>query len=447
MAQLYEYVKMAIDNIRANKGRSFLTMLGIIIGISSVIMIMSVGGGAKTEMSDALSAIAGGQLYISVNDSGDGSAEYITPGDMEAIKEKVPHVKGVTPSDSMMGTLLSPKGSFDVIASTGTADLEYTHNPEMKYGHYFTDSDVEAMNLVAVIGQRDAIKMFGTDDVVGMSVEATIYNVTHDITICGVIQEEQSDSAMMDAMMYGTTYVNMYMPYTANYAFGYELDEFYSIYIISEGSAYSKEVGNESMRLLENRHHAQGKDMYFLQDADAQIAQITSVLDMITAFIALVAAIAPAGGRNRRHEYHAGFRHRADPGNRNPQSPGSENRLHHDAVPGGIGDYHLHRRRHRHPAGPLRCLRHLFPAGAWHLAGYQCGNDYHSDAVLLRRGHFLRNLSGEKGRPLKPHRGASEKLNGIMRGEPGQEWLAGSPHFIKKKMLKKSKFVSLACNL
>ena len=264
MAQLYEYVKMAIDNIRANKGRSFLTMLGIIIGISSVIMIMSVGGGAKTEMSDALSAIAGGQLYISVNDSGDGSAEYITPGDMEAIKEKVPHVKGVTPSDSMMGTLLSPKGSFDVIASTGTADLEYTHNPEMKYGHYFTDSDVEAMNLVAVIGQRDAIKMFGTDDV----------------------------SAMMDAMMYGTTYVNMYMPYTANYAFGYELDEFYSIYIISEGSAYSKEVGNESMRLLENRHHAQGKDMYFLQDADAQIAQITSVLDMITAFIALVAAIA-----------------------------------------------------------------------------------------------------------------------------------------------------------
>ena len=129
MAQLYEYVKMAIDNIRANKGRSFLTMLGIIIGISSVIMIMSVGGGAKTEMSDALSAIAGGQLYISVNDSGDGSAEYITPGDMEAIKEKVPHVKGVTPSDSMMGTLLSPKGSFDVIASTGTADLEYRRDP------------------------------------------------------------------------------------------------------------------------------------------------------------------------------------------------------------------------------------------------------------------------------------------------------------------------------
>lgn len=79
MAQLYEYIKMAIDNIRANKGRSFLTMLGIIIGIASVIMIMSIGGGAKKEMSDALNAIAGGQIYIYANDSG-GMTNYISAG-------------------------------------------------------------------------------------------------------------------------------------------------------------------------------------------------------------------------------------------------------------------------------------------------------------------------------------------------------------------------------
>lgn len=255
-------------------------------------MIMSVGGGAKAELSDALNAMAGGQIYIYSNSDGGDAGEYITPEDMEAIKERVPHVKGVTPSDSMMGTLLSPKGNFEVIASTGTADLEYTHNPEMKYGHYFTDSDVEGMNLVAVIGQRDAIKLFGTDDVVGMTVEATIYNITHEITICGVISEEQSDSALVDSMMYTSGYVTMYMPYTANFAFGYEMDEFYSIYIISEGSEYSQAVGSDSMKLLESRHHVQGEDAFLLQDADSQIAQITSVLDMITAFIALVAAIA-----------------------------------------------------------------------------------------------------------------------------------------------------------
>ena len=50
MAQLAEYLKMALQNIRANKGRSLLTMLGIIIGISSVITIMSVGSGFQGEM-------------------------------------------------------------------------------------------------------------------------------------------------------------------------------------------------------------------------------------------------------------------------------------------------------------------------------------------------------------------------------------------------------------
>ena len=180
MGQLLEYFKMALDNIQANKGRSILTMLGIIIGISSVIMIMSIGQGAKGEIGDQLSAMAGGQIFISGAYS-DSNQIYLTPEDMEAIKE-VEGVKGVTPSDSMSGKLLSPRNvEFALSVTTGTADLKYTHNPEMKYGRYFSDSDVDSMNLVAVIGEGDARKLFGTDDVVGMSVEATIYDTTQEI--------------------------------------------------------------------------------------------------------------------------------------------------------------------------------------------------------------------------------------------------------------------------
>ena len=53
MSNLYEYIKMAVHNIMANKGRSFLTMLGIIIGIASVIAIVSVGEGTKNQMISA----------------------------------------------------------------------------------------------------------------------------------------------------------------------------------------------------------------------------------------------------------------------------------------------------------------------------------------------------------------------------------------------------------
>ena len=64
MAQLFEYIKMALMNIRSNKGRSILTMLGIIIGISSVIMVISIGNGLSSQVSDELNNLAGGQLYF-----------------------------------------------------------------------------------------------------------------------------------------------------------------------------------------------------------------------------------------------------------------------------------------------------------------------------------------------------------------------------------------------
>ena len=291
MAQLMEYLKMALDNIRANKGRSILTMLGIIIGISSVIMIMSIGQGAKGEISDQLNAIAGGQIYLSGAYS-DTNMIYLNADDLEAMKE-IEGVKGVTPADSMSGTLISNRGTeFAVGIQTGTADLKYTHNPEMKYGRYFTDSDVEAMNLVAVIGENDARKLFGTDEVVGLSVEATIFDITQEITIVGVIKEEQPEGGLVDSMMYNSNRVSLYMPYTANFAFGYILDEFYGVYVIAENGYSSMAVSNEIVSMLERRYQVQGQDQFYVEDAESQISAITDVLDMLTAFIALVAAIA-----------------------------------------------------------------------------------------------------------------------------------------------------------
>lgn len=291
MAQLMEYFKMALDNIRANKDRSILTMLGIIIGISSVIMIMSIGQGAKGEISDQLNAIAGGQIYLSGAFS-DTNMIYLNTDDLEAIKE-IEGVKGVTPADSMSGTLISNRGTeFAVSIQTGTADLKYTHNPEMKYGRYFTDSDVEAMNLVAVIGENDARKLFGTDEVVGLGVEATIFDITQEITIVGVIKEEQSEGGLVDSMMYNSNRVSLYMPYTSNFAFGYILDEFYGVYVIAENGYSSMAISNEIVSMLERRYQVQGEDQFYVEDAETQISAITDVLDMLTAFIALVAAIA-----------------------------------------------------------------------------------------------------------------------------------------------------------
>ena len=133
MAQFKEYVKMALDNIRANKGRSILTMLGIIIGISSVIMIISLGNGAKGQISDELNGIAGGQLYLYSNEREEGLENSIDKKDIEAIKEQVDHVKAVSIDEMTYGTTSSSKGDFEVYLDMGTEDLKYISNAELKY--------------------------------------------------------------------------------------------------------------------------------------------------------------------------------------------------------------------------------------------------------------------------------------------------------------------------
>ena len=71
MTKLVEYIKIALMNIRSNKGRSFLTMLGIIIGISSVILIVSAGNGIKSGISGQLDELVGGYVYIYVDSQGE----------------------------------------------------------------------------------------------------------------------------------------------------------------------------------------------------------------------------------------------------------------------------------------------------------------------------------------------------------------------------------------
>ena len=115
MAQVWEYIKIALMNIKSNKGRSFLTMLGIIIGISSVIMIISVGNGIKGGINDELSSMAGGQIYLYANSGDDGIDIEFTEEDIQAIMEKVPNVKAVTTNwDSVVQSQAEKVTSMEV---------------------------------------------------------------------------------------------------------------------------------------------------------------------------------------------------------------------------------------------------------------------------------------------------------------------------------------------
>ena len=150
MNGFYEYVKMAVQNIRANKGRSFLTMLGIIIGIASVIAIVSIGEGTKNQMNSEISDIGGGQVYIYVSNDAITEQEWITPEDINAVRD-LESVEGVSVAESYDGETVTGKGNFNLMVTAEGPDPKMVNNADMKYGNYFGEREVEEAKPVCAV--------------------------------------------------------------------------------------------------------------------------------------------------------------------------------------------------------------------------------------------------------------------------------------------------------
>ena len=287
MAQAWEYIKIALMNIRSNKGRSVLTMLGIIIGITSVIMIMSIGDGVKGQVSDELNAMAGGLIGIYVNNEQSKEKIYFDEDDFDAIREKIDGVKGVTPVYTLYGSVVGKKGEFTAYTSGGSESMEFYQTEPIVDGRYFTAADYYAGNRVCVITQQAAKKLFGTTDVIGMSIEVTLSGTTQDLTIVGIRQD--SASAMFS--MYGNM-INIEVPLNLlSMSFGLYFDGFTDFYVISELPSMNTQITQSVVRLMESRHNVRNQGVIMVQNMQDQISQINSVMGSITIFVVVVAAI------------------------------------------------------------------------------------------------------------------------------------------------------------
>ena len=289
MAQIWEYIKIALMNIQSNKGRSILTMLGIIIGISSVIMVISIGNGVRGQVNSELEGIAGGQIAFYVDSTRKDTTVTFNQADYDAILEQVDHVKGVTPQLSIWGTAEGPKGDFDINMLAGTVGLQYASGDPMVKGKYFSQNDYDSGDNVCIITQASAMALFGTTDVVGMSFEATIWGITQEMRIIGI--RKDSASALV-TLGYGTTTIQAEVPMTfmAN-KLGYYVDEMSQFYVIAESPEYSTEVAKKTMALLESRHDVRGEEQIMMESFSDYTAQFDTILGFITVFISFVAAI------------------------------------------------------------------------------------------------------------------------------------------------------------
>ena len=288
MSGLYEYIKMAVQNIRANKGRSFLTMLGIIIGIASVIAIVSIGEGTKNQMNSEIDGIGGGQVYINVSTDAMTESEYITADDVQAIRE-LDTVEGVSVSESYDGETVTGKGNFDIMLTGEGPDAKMLNNSDMKYGSYFGEKEVEESKNVCVISDSDAKRLFGTDDVVGMSLDITCYDSSKTFRIMGVTTQKENGTFV--SYTYDGMPVTVNIPYSSMEDLVGVTDEFYSLTVQGNKSLDSQAVADQVVHLLEKRHQCAGDDYFQVQSFQDVLQSMNQMLSMVTAFISFVAGI------------------------------------------------------------------------------------------------------------------------------------------------------------
>lgn len=288
MSNLYEYIKMAVHNIMANKGRSFLTMLGIIIGIASVIAIVSVGEGTKNQMNSEIDDIGGGQIAISVSDEAQTDEEWITADDVEAIRA-VDGIEGVNVSDSFSGETTTGKGNFSLMLTGEGPDAKLLNNATMKHGVYFGENEVQEAKNVCVLSDADAKRLFGTDDVVGMTVDVNYYGLTKSLRICGVTTQKENGTFV--SYTYEGMPVTINVPYTTMNEFTGVSDYFFSVTMQTDKSLNSQDVADKVVKLMEKRHQCAGKDYFQVQSFQDIMSSMNQMLDMVTAFISFVAGI------------------------------------------------------------------------------------------------------------------------------------------------------------
>ena len=202
-----ETVKMAFKAIWANKIRSFLTMLGVIIGVMSVTVLMAIGQGTTASVTDSIAAMGTNMLSVTIQTRRTGfggpgmsrstrstSAKgtvILTAEDVLALKDDA-SIQYVSPTVS--GSLTVKAGSTNTNASIMGVYPDYASivNTELASGRYIIDADVENRSAVCVVGAELAEELFGNTNVV----DNTLHVDGRKFRIVGVLDDSSSTLVM-----------------------------------------------------------------------------------------------------------------------------------------------------------------------------------------------------------------------------------------------------------
>ena len=196
-------IRVAFRALVRNKMRAALTMLGIIIGVSAVIAMVSIGQGAQASVQAQIESIGTNLLFVSAgaqnvggvrSGTGDSGTNTLTVEDLDAIKREVPSVSMVTPSVNARSQLVSGNANWNTSVTGVSEQYPDVRKWPIQSGSFFTDADVRTAARVIVIGQTVGDNLFPGTDPVGQTLR--VMNLP--FRVVGVMKKKGQDQQGRD---------------------------------------------------------------------------------------------------------------------------------------------------------------------------------------------------------------------------------------------------------
>lgn len=291
---LRQYFEIATSALLANKLRSALTMLGVIIGVTAVVALISIGEGASSAITTQIEGAGANVIVVLPTTSlqliGAVSNTNLTLADAQAIADDIDNITAISPEYHNTAKVTFQDASEDVLIYGTTSDQAYVRNLNTTQGRFLTGTDNEETARVAVLGPTTADNLFGGLDPIGRDIRINGLR----FEVVGVTAYSGGSSPLVDQndrvfIPLNTAYRKVFGGTTTTSG-----DEIVSaISISAASSSVVNPIITDIENLLRERHDIrpdENNDFSVVSQADL-LSVVTEVTSILTVFLAAIASV------------------------------------------------------------------------------------------------------------------------------------------------------------
>jgi putative ABC transport system permease protein len=283
---IWETVRLASQAIVRNSLRSFLTVLGVVIGVGAVIAMVTIGNGTTAQVKSEISALGTNLLFLRPGQGfgpRQGDAANFTLADADAISRQIGGLQAVAPTTGASANAVYGNQNWNTSITGTTDDFLVARDWPLVEGRQFLDGEERAGKAVCIIGKTVRKELFGGSDPLGEKIRLG----TVSCQVIGVLEEKGQSSFGQDQDD------TVLMPIRAVQRRFAGKSDVSSIYLSAEDGVDTTKVKRDVTFLMRERRHIgpNTDDDFRVNDMAEMVATLTSTTKVLTGLLAAVAAV------------------------------------------------------------------------------------------------------------------------------------------------------------